>query len=109
MAEIITDFYDDLKSRSSGYASMSYEPLHYKRDDLVKLDILVNNERIGAFSTIAHRGKAFHIGQALCEKLKDAIPKQLFTIPIQAAIGSKVIARETISAYRKDVTGYLYG
>lgn len=109
MAEIITDFYDDLKSRSSGYASMSYEQLNYKRDDLVKLDILVNNERISAFSTIAHRSKAFYVGQELCEKLKKAIPKQLFSIPIQAAIGAKVIARETINAYRKDVTGYLYG
>jgi len=109
MAEIITDFYDDLKSRSSGYASMSYEQLNYKRDDLVKIDILVNNERISAFSTIAHRSKAFHVGQELCVKLKEAIPKQLFSIPIQAAIGAKVIARETINAYRKDVTGYLYG
>lgn len=109
MAEIITDFYDDLKSRSSGYASMSYEQLNYKRDDLVKIDILVNNERISAFSTIAHRSKAYHVGLELCGKLKEAIPKQLFSIPIQAAIGAKVIARETISAYRKDVTGYLYG
>ena len=108
MAEIISDFYDDLKSRSSGYASMSYEQLNYKRDDLVKIDILVNNERITAFSTIAHRSKAFHVGQELCLKLKEAIPKQLFSIPIQAAIGAKVIARETINAYRKDVTGYLY-
>jgi len=86
MAEIITDFYDDLKSRSSGYASMSYEQLKYKRDDLIKVDILVNNERISAFSTITHRSKAFHVGQELCEKLKKAIPKQLFSIPIQAAI-----------------------
>lgn len=109
MAEIITDFYDDLKSRSSGYASMSYEQLNYKRDDLVKIDILVNNERISAFSTIAHRSKAYHVGVELCGKLKEAIPKQLFSIPIQAAVGAKVIARETISAYRKDVTGYLYG
>lgn len=109
MAEIISDFYDDLKSRSSGYASMSYEQLNYKRDDLVKIDILVNNERITAFSTIAHRSKSFHVGQELCLKLKEAIPKQLFSIPIQAAIGAKVIARETINAYRKDVTGYLYG
>ncbi len=108
MAEIITDFYDDLKSRSSGYASMSYEQLNYKRDDLVKIDILVNNERIGAFSTITHRSKAFHVGQELCEKLKKAIPKQLFSIPIQAAIGAKVIARETISPHRKDVIGHLY-
>lgn len=109
MAEIITDFYDDLKSRSSGYASMSYEQLNYKRDDLVKIDILVNNERISAFSTIAHRSKSYHVGVELCTKLKEAIPKQLFSIPIQAAVGAKVIARETISAYRKDVTGYLYG
>lgn len=109
MAEIITDFYDELKSRSSGYASMSYEQLNYKRDDLVKIDILVNNERISAFSTITHRSKSFHVGVELCGKLKEAIPKQLFSIPIQAAIGAKVIARETINAYRKDVTGYLYG
>jgi GTP-binding protein LepA len=104
MAEIITDFYDELKSLSSGYASMNYEPLNYKRDDLIKLDVLVNHEMISAFSTITHRSKATYVGQALCTKLKDAIPKQLFTIPIQAAIGAKVIARETISAYRKDVT-----
>lgn len=109
MAEIITDFYDDLKSRSSGYASMSYEQLNYKRDDLVKIDILVNNERISAFSTITHRSKSYQVGLELCGKLKEAIPKQLFSIPIQAAIGAKVIARETINAYRKDVTGYLYG
>lgn len=109
MAEIITDFYDELKSRSSGYASMSYEQLNYKRDDLVKIDILVNNERISAFSTITHRSKAYHVGLELCAKLKEAIPKQLFSIPIQAAVGAKVIARETINAYRKDVTWYLYG
>jgi GTP-binding protein LepA len=87
---------------------MSYEQLNYKRDDLVKIDILVNNERIWAFSTITHRSKAFHVGQELCEKLKKAIPKQLFSIPIQAAIGAKVIARETISPHRKDVIGHLY-
>lgn len=109
MAEIITDFYDELKSRSSGYASMSYEQLNYKRDDLVKIDILVNNERISAFSTITHRSKSFHVGVELCGKLKEAIPKQLFSIPIQAAIGAKVIARETISPHRKDVIGHLYG
>ena len=109
MAEIITDFYDDLKSRSSGYASMSYEQLNYKRDDLVKIDILVNNERISAFSTITHRSKSFHVGVELCAKLKEAIPKQLFSIPIQAAIWAKVIARETISPHRKDVIGHLYG
>lgn len=109
MAEIITDFYDELKSRSSGYASMNYEFIEFRRDDLIKLDILVHGERIGAFSNIVHRDKAFRIGEAICKKLKESIPRQNFPIALQAAIGGKIVARQTISAYRKDVTSGLYG
>lgn len=109
LAEIITDFYDRLKSLSSGFASMSYEPLEYRKSDLVRLDILVASELIEPFSKVVPREMAFHVGRATVEKLKNVIPKQLFAVSLQAAIGSKIIARETISAMRKDVTGYLYG
>lgn len=109
LAEIITDFYDRLKSMSSGFASMSYEPLDYRPSDLVRLDILVAEELVEPFSKIVPRESAFHIGRATVEKLKNTIPKQLFAVALQAAIGGKVIARETISPMRKDVTGYLYG
>ncbi len=109
LAEIITDFYDRLKSISSGFASMSYEPLEYRKSDLVRLDILVAEELIEPFSKVVPRESAFHVGRSTVEKLKTVIPKQLFAVSLQAAIGSKIIARETISAMRKDVTGYLYG
>ncbi len=109
LASIVVDFYDELKSISSGYASMSYEVLDYRVGDLVKLDILINHEVVEALSIIIHRSEAFGRGIKVCKKLKEIIPKQQFEIPIQSAVGAKVISRETISALRKDVTGYLYG
>jgi len=109
LASIIVDFYDSLKSISSGYASMNYEYLEYRMEDLVKLDVLVAGDKVDALSMIVHRKESFYIGQSLTKKLKELIPRSQFAIPIQAAVGAKIIARETIPAYRKDVTGYLYG
>ena len=107
--EIIYDFYDALKSRSRGYASFDYELKGYVKSELVKLDILVNHEEVDALSFIVYAGNAYERGRRMCEKLKDEIPRQLFEIPIQAAIGSKIIARETVKAMRKDVLAKCYG
>ena len=107
--EVIYDFFDSLKSRTKGYASFDYELTGYERAELVKLDILLNGDVCDALSVIVHKDKAYERGRKICEKLKKVIPRQMFEVPIQAAVGGKIIARETVKAYRKDVLAKCYG
>jgi len=109
LAEVVTDFFDQMKSRTQGYASMEYHLIGYRKNDLVRLDVLINSEKADPLTSIVHKDKAYGIGRGLVEKLKDLIPKQQFKIPIQASIGSRIIASESISALRKDVLSKCYG
>ncbi len=109
LAEVVVDFFDSLKSRTKGYASLDYEPDSYRESQLVKLDILLNGEPVDAFSSIIHRAKAEDFGRKMCSKLRELIPRQMFDVPIQAAIGGRIVARETVKARRKDVLAKCYG
>ena len=109
LAEIVFDFYDRLKSISKGYASFDYSPIGFKQSKLIKLDILLNGNPVDALSALIHFDNAYSMGKKICEKLKELIPRQQFDIPIQAAIGAKIISRETVKAVRKDVTAKCYG
>ncbi len=109
LAEVVFDFFDQLKSRTRGYASLDYEPSGYRPSELVKVDLLLNGQPVDAFSSIVHRDKAYEYGKRMTERLKDLIPRQLFDVPIQAAIGGRIISRETVKAKRKDVLAKCYG
>jgi GTP-binding protein LepA len=109
LGEIIFDFFDQLKSRTKGYASLDYEPVGLHPSNLVRVDVLLNQQPVDAFSTVVHRDKAYEYGKTMTERLRKLIPRQLFDVPIQAAIGSRIIARETVRAKRKDVIAKCYG
>ena len=109
LAEVVIDFFDQMKSRTQGYASLDYEPVGYAPSDLVKVDILLHGEPVDAFCMIVHRDNADDYGKKMTDKLREIIPRQQFDVPIQAAIGSRIIARQTVRAFRKDVTAKLYG
>ncbi|HEY3702797.1 MAG TPA: elongation factor 4, partial [Acidimicrobiales bacterium] len=109
LAEVVMDFFDQLKSRTRGYASLDYEPAGYDASNLVKIDLLLNGVPVDAFSTVMHRSKAEDYGRRMTAKLREIIPRQLFDVPIQAAIGGRIVARETVKAKRKDVIAKCYG
>jgi GTP-binding protein LepA len=109
LGEIVFDFFDNLKSRTRGYASLDYEPEDYRPSELVKVDILLNAQPVDAFSSIVHKDRAYDYGRMMVERLKGLIPRQMFDVPIQAAVGSRIISRETVKAKRKDVTAKCYG
>jgi GTP-binding protein LepA len=109
LAEVVVDFFDQLKSRTKGYASLDYEPAGYATGPLVKVDLLINHTPVDAFSTVVHRATADRYGRRMVEKLSQLIPRQMFDVPIQAAIGGRIVARETVKAKRKDVLAKCYG